>query len=295
MYEGWVDDEKTHWVYDRFNVSYPNGGVSGAEDFAVYAQMAQFEQAKLLFECHLGMMYEWYTGVLYWKSQSPWPAFRGFFYDWHFRQTGGYFGAKVALGSPLHAMVHNSTLTLANRHLDAQTIDDVCVHHYSHSGARVGSPICMRNLSVPAMGVVHEHLPPAEGGVALTRVRVGGGLVNEYLSAEYRQGTMARSRHTVQKPTLHLRVSHSSTTSATIRVSLVGYHDAVSPLVTGVVISVTAGGYPVLPLFCDMGYFSLLPGEERAVQCDFDPDLSQNGSVTAHAAALNAFPGNVSL
>jgi hypothetical protein len=42
-------------------------------------------------------MFEWYTAVIMWKSQSPWPALRGGLYDWYLAQTGGFYGVRSAL------------------------------------------------------------------------------------------------------------------------------------------------------------------------------------------------------
>jgi mannosylglycoprotein endo-beta-mannosidase len=49
-----------------------------------------------------------------WKSQSPWPAFRGALYDYYLEQTGGYFGVKKAHTSinidGLHIQLNPKTL-----------------------------------------------------------------------------------------------------------------------------------------------------------------------------------------
>ena len=42
-------------------------------------------------------MFNWYSGVLFWKSQSPWPALRGGLYDYYLGLTGGFYGVRSAL------------------------------------------------------------------------------------------------------------------------------------------------------------------------------------------------------
>lgn len=42
-------------------------------------------------------MFKWYTAVLFWKSQSPWPSLRGGLYDYFLAVTGGYYGVRAAL------------------------------------------------------------------------------------------------------------------------------------------------------------------------------------------------------
>ena len=87
-YEGWLDNDEQHWIYDRFAEDASSFNISNVSDFSEFAQLAHYDQTKLLFESHLGHLFDWYSGLFYWKTQSPWPAFRGFLYDWNLRTTG---------------------------------------------------------------------------------------------------------------------------------------------------------------------------------------------------------------
>ena len=89
-YEGWLEEPGAdkHWIYDRYSEDSSSFHIQNASDFSEFAQLAHYDQTKLLFESHLGHLFDWYSGLFYWKTQSPWPAFRGFLYDWTFRTTG---------------------------------------------------------------------------------------------------------------------------------------------------------------------------------------------------------------
>lgn len=50
-------------------------------------------------------MWEKYTGVLIWKSQNPWPGFRGQLYDWFLDVCGGLYGVKSA-AEPIHVQLN---------------------------------------------------------------------------------------------------------------------------------------------------------------------------------------------
>ena len=67
-----------------------------ATEYSIRAQLVQYQQYQALFEGYL--LYQWiyYAAVLMWKSQSPWPAFRGALYESYLDQTGGYWGARAA-------------------------------------------------------------------------------------------------------------------------------------------------------------------------------------------------------
>jgi hypothetical protein len=64
-----------------------------------------WQQYKALIEGHNAHVWQWYTAVIIWKTQTPWPALRGFMYDWYGEVTGGYFGVKRAC-EPVHIQVN---------------------------------------------------------------------------------------------------------------------------------------------------------------------------------------------
>jgi mannosylglycoprotein endo-beta-mannosidase len=77
------------------------GEVSDLKDFVTRAQIAGYDQYRSLIEGHNSHMWDWYTGVLVWKSQNPWPALKGQFYDWFLDQNAGFYGYKHA-AAPIH-------------------------------------------------------------------------------------------------------------------------------------------------------------------------------------------------
>lgn len=70
---------------------------NSVRSFADRAQLIQKRQVQFLFESFLRHMWVYYTAVLYWKSQSPWPVLRGALYAYDLMPTGGYYGATTAL------------------------------------------------------------------------------------------------------------------------------------------------------------------------------------------------------
>ena len=47
------------------------------EEYSRHAQIAQLFQYQALYEGFQAKAWVWYTAVIFWKSQSPWPALRG--------------------------------------------------------------------------------------------------------------------------------------------------------------------------------------------------------------------------
>ena len=69
------------------------GQPSDLEGYIVRANMACAQQYQALFEGFSGKAFGskeegGKTGVILWKSQSPWPALRGFIYDWWLEAVG---------------------------------------------------------------------------------------------------------------------------------------------------------------------------------------------------------------
>ena len=61
----------------------------------------QFTQNKALFEGMSQHMWHYYTAVIMWKSQSPWPSLRGALYDSYLETSGGFWGVRRALTNGL--------------------------------------------------------------------------------------------------------------------------------------------------------------------------------------------------
>jgi hypothetical protein len=83
------------------------GEVSDLKDFVSRAQIAGYDQYRSLIEGHNSHMWDWYTGVMVWKSQNPWPALKGQFYDWFLDQNAGFYGFKHA-AAPIHLQFNPS-------------------------------------------------------------------------------------------------------------------------------------------------------------------------------------------
>jgi mannosylglycoprotein endo-beta-mannosidase len=77
------------------------GEAADLQDFVTKAQIFNYDQYRSLAEGFTSHMWNWYTGFLVWKSQNPWPALKGQFYDWYLDQNAGFYGYKHA-AAPVH-------------------------------------------------------------------------------------------------------------------------------------------------------------------------------------------------
>jgi mannosylglycoprotein endo-beta-mannosidase len=112
---------------DGADTVYAFGPPANASEYALAAGLAQVAQYQALYEGFADAMWAWYGAVVLWKSQSPWPAFRGALYDSYLAPTGSLWGVRAATGGggPARAPVHpqlnrlTATVSVVNRGLAA--------------------------------------------------------------------------------------------------------------------------------------------------------------------------------
>lgn len=79
------------------------GPVKDLRDWAEKAQLVNYNQYRALIEGFSAHMWDWYTGVIIWKTQNPWTALRGQMYDYYLDPNAGLYGLHTA-SKPLHVM-----------------------------------------------------------------------------------------------------------------------------------------------------------------------------------------------
>ena len=71
------------------------------DELLLRAQMINYQQYQSFMEGWTSHMWEWYTGILIWKTQNPWTALRGQMYDHGLDQNACFFGLRSAC-EPIH-------------------------------------------------------------------------------------------------------------------------------------------------------------------------------------------------
>lgn len=95
------------WEYHKY-IGYdasidPYGKAKDAEDFAMKAQLVNYDQYRALMEGFSSHMWNWYTGVIIWKTQNPWTALRGQMYDYYLDPNACLYGLRNG-SQPMHVM-----------------------------------------------------------------------------------------------------------------------------------------------------------------------------------------------
>lgn len=103
-------------VYTYFGSEYMEVNVS---DWCMAAQLALHAQYQYLFSGYISHLFDYTSAVIMWKTQSPWPALRGFLYDWYLETTGALRGARAVLANPVSVVFDASCwrIRIVNRQI----------------------------------------------------------------------------------------------------------------------------------------------------------------------------------
>ena len=91
------------------------GKPTNVRDFAFKAQLVNYDQYRALIEGFSSHAWDWYTGIIIWKTQNPWTALRGQMYDYYLDPNAGLYGLHNA-GEQLHVLCNpvNGTVMIVN-------------------------------------------------------------------------------------------------------------------------------------------------------------------------------------
>lgn len=121
----WVADPawRFHKYYSYDSSVYAYGTPQSVKEFAAHAQLVNYNQYRALMEGTRAHMWNWYTGVLEWKTQNPWTAMVGQMYDVYLDPNACMNGMATG-AKPLHVMYNPITknIMVANdRHETVRT------------------------------------------------------------------------------------------------------------------------------------------------------------------------------
>ncbi len=93
------------WRYHR-DLGYQDhleryGEVKDIETYCKYAQVVNYDQYRSFMEGWSSHLWDWYTGILIWKTQNPWTSLRGQMYDWFLDVNASLYGTRKGC-EPLH-------------------------------------------------------------------------------------------------------------------------------------------------------------------------------------------------
>jgi len=292
------DEINEVWKYHKY-LGYSDkigkyGEVKGIEDFVMKAQLAQYEQYRSLQEGHNAHMWEWYTGMLVWKSQNPWTALKGQFYDWFLDQNSTYYAYKHA-AAPMHMQLN----------LNDNGIYMINATPKERKGLRVeailtdagGKQLWAKALETSAaanstLKLWDAALPADDDGVRFLRMKITylstGVLIDDNT---YWLPGAGGNKSLMQLPEAKIVAQMMKSSNGKFTIDVANSGDVAAFFVRMKVVT-AATGEIVSPVFFDDNYIVLLPGEKRSMTVDINalPPAQKNTPLMLEFKGVNLPP-----
>jgi hypothetical protein len=271
------------WTYHTYTgVGYeqhiePYGTPKDIKDFARKAQLVNYDQYRALAEGFSSHVWDWYTGVIIWKTQNPWTSMRGQMYDCYLDPNACLFGLRKG-GEMLHVMCHpvSGTVMIANNGFnpvndmmivatayDMEGREKQLVHELAYIGASTAKKYMSLKNSLDVLfkekgGFLYLQLLDANRNLLSDNFYWYPDSTGKYSGLEtMKPATIEVSKKHVDSNKIEITLSNPKGNPVSFfnRISLIN----------------PATGKRILPAFYDDNYVSLVPGATKRVVVEFIP------------------------
>lgn len=267
------------WTYHKY-IGYghsllPYGGAKNMEDFANKAQLVNYDQYRALMEGFTAHQWDWYTGVIIWKTQNPWTALRGQMYDYYLDPNACLYGLRAA-GETLHPMWNpaDSTVQIANNGFVTQRDFMLVVKTYDMRGKDslltqvISEAVPQNTKKIMSIAGYLRGLAQKEGLFLVLQLK---DLQQKNISENI---CWLAGANGVYSGLQHLPASQLKITTKVIapgKIQAVLTNPAGAPVAFFNRLSVVdrKSGERLLPSFYSDNYVTVLPGEEKTIEIDY--------------------------
>lgn len=263
---------KPSWYADYIDAY---GIPKNVKDFTEKAQLENYNQYRGLMEGHIAHMWDWYTGVIIWKTQNPWTALRGQMYDYYLDPNAGLYGLNNANKS-LHAMYNpvDGMLLVANHTFNPQ--HDIVLQAKAYDFEGKDSLIFQWFVEIVPTSVQKiqsikrrlDELFPARGGfLSLRLLNTSHKILDNNLY--WLPDSKGNYSGLQQMPKSKLVVTARKISDEKIEVNLSNPADGPLAFFNRISLVTSETKKRILPVFYSDNYVSVLPGEKRITFIDY--------------------------
>ncbi len=256
------------------------GKPASLKDFADKAQLVNYDQYRALMEGHISHMWDWYTGVIIWKTQNPWTALRGQMYDYYLDPNAALYGLHHA-DEPLHVIYDpvGGMLMVANHTF--QPYHDLMVQARAYDMAGKDSTVLQWIIEISPTSVqkiesVRKFLGPlfaSQGGfLSLRLINSSRKVLSDNLYWLPDSTGNYSGLQQMKKADVNVEARRVSAGRIAVKIS----NPAGGPLAFFNRISLvdSTTHKRILPVFYTDNYVSVLPGEEKTVFIDYTREVN---------------------
>lgn len=251
------------------------------EEYCDKSQVLQLEATKAMFEAFAGNKYK-SSGVIYWMYNSAWPKFYWQLYDYFFMPNGAFYGAKKAC-EPLHIQYNykENAVQLVNcfykdftgLKVTARVFDFNAREIYAKevsTGMKADESKILFKLDLP------KELPDIYFLKLLLKDNTGKEMSSNFYWLSAKGDDNADFTGLAKLPSVDVTAKVGAVTKENGKFRLeIEFTNSSTSLAFGLnpkLLSFSTRE-PILPIFWQDNYFSLLPGEKRTVELQVDASL----------------------
>jgi exo-1,4-beta-D-glucosaminidase len=278
---------KHFYPFSRKAIDSRYGKPANLEEYCIKSQILQLEATKAMFEAFAGNKYK-SSGVIYWMYNAAWPKFYWQLYDYFLMPNGSFYGAKKAC-EPLHVQYNyrENAVQLVNCFYQNFKGLKVSAKVFDFNAKEIFTKEIFTDMKADESKILFKlEVPKEQLGIYFLKLRLTDKAGKEISSnfywlsangddnADFTGLSLLPPVDVIAKPgpisiengKLKLAVEFSNP-SSTIAFGL-------NPKLLSV-----STKEPILPIFWQDNYFSLLPGEKRSIEMQVDTFLIKEGKL----------------
>ena len=259
------------------------------DDFCKKAQMVNYDSHRAMFESWNSKMWNKASGILLWMTHPAWPSMVWQTYSWDYETFGSFYGSKKAC-EPVHIQMNlnDKKVVIVNTSLISYKLLTVKLELFDLNGKKFSGKSI--SIAVPANKLTDcfvAELPESTPQVYLLRLTLSDRSIvisqNEYWLTKEKEGRFDELNQLAQAFVSAKIGKQESLGKVLITISNQG-----KVPVIGLKLNLRdpQTGKIVLPANFSDGYFSLLPGEKKQVEVEWNSSAIVNPEVIAEAYNL---------
>lgn len=250
------------------------GEVKDIETYCKYAQVVNYDQYRSFMEGWASHMWDWYTGILIWKTQNPWTSLRGQMYDWSLDVNASLYGTRKGC-EPLHAYYNPVTRKagLLNTTLKDYTDLSIIARIYNLEGKLLWEKETRANSKANTVQELLD-IPVPEGikGAYFLRLVLNADVPNIYWLTTEPKDYTSLSQLPKSRPDIKTDIKkEGSNFVGTVRLSA----DSQISFFNRIKVFDRETGKRILPVHYSDNYITLMPGDQQEISLEFPANLPE--------------------
>lgn len=250
------------------------GEVKDIETYCKYAQVVNYDQYRSFMEGWASHMWDWYTGILIWKTQNPWTSLRGQMYDWSLDVNASLYGTRKGC-EPLHAYYNPVTRKagLLNATLKDYTDLSIIARIYNLEGKLLWEKETRASSKANTVQELLD-IPVPEGiqGAYFLRLALNADVPNIYWLTTEPKDYTSLSQLPKSRPDIKTEIKkEGSNFVGTVRLSA----DSQISFFNRIKVFDRETGKRILPVHYSDNYITLMPGDQQEISLEFPANLPE--------------------